>query len=316
MQRFTRRGFVGTAAWAAGAAFFGGSKLFGQVSALPAPLVQARTAAASAKISTQTLRRNVRVLMGSGGNIVVLPGKDGKLLIDSGFSTSRPQIEEALTALGEEPLTMLINTHWHFDHTDGNEWLHGAGATIMATQKTKERLSVPTTIAAFQATFPAAPAGAIPAQTFSEKTTLHRNDEELVLVPYGPAHTDTDASIYFVKADVLHTGDTWFNGFYPFIDYSTGGSIDAMIDAAKKNLQYGTAKTLIVPGHGPVGDKAQLQQFHEMLMGSRVAVAAEKKQGKSLAETVAAKPLAQYDAKYGGGFMNSEAFVALVYQGV
>ena len=116
MQRFTRRGFVGTAAWAAGAAFFGGSKLFGQVSALPAPLVQARTAAASAKISTQTLRRNVRVLMGSGGNIVVLPGKDGKLLIDSGFSTSRPQIEEALTALGEEPLTMLINTHWHFDH--------------------------------------------------------------------------------------------------------------------------------------------------------------------------------------------------------
>ena len=316
MRELSRRGFVGLAAWTAGAALVDVRILSAQESQVPEIVKQARAAAAGMKVSTQTLRRNVSVLMGSGGNIAVQPGKDGKVLIDSGFASSKPQVTEALASLGNDPLSLLINTHWHYDHTDGNEWLHGAGATIMATEKTKQRLSVPTPIATFNVTFPPAPAGAIPTKTLSEKQTLHVNDEELVLTPYDPAHTDTDASIYFAKADVLHTGDTWFNGFYPFIDYSTGGSIDGMIRAAERNLSYGTAKTIIIPGHGPVGDKTQLKEFHEMLVGSRAAVAAQKNQGRSLPDTVAAKPLAQYDAKFGGGFMKPEIFVALVYQGV
>lgn len=326
MQRITRRIFLGTSMLATGAGLFVPRLFFGQEKQdqkqqvpdqqIPELLKQARAAAAGAKVTMQSLRRNVSVLMGSGGNIVVLPGKDGKMMIDSGFASSKPQVTEALVSLGNAPLSLLINTHWHFDHTDGNEWVHGAGATIMATDRTKQRLSEPTAIAAFQVTFPAAPAAAIPTKTFSARQTLHGNDEELILTPYQPAHTDTDTSIYFAQADVLHTGDTWFNGFYPFIDYSTGGSIDGMIRAAELNLSLGTAKTIIVPGHGPVGDKAQLGEFHEMLVGCRAAVAAEKKQGKTLEATVAAKPLSKYDAKFGGGFMKPEAFVALVYQGV
>ena len=279
-------------------------------------MTQGRAAGATARIVTQTLRGNVSVLMGSGGNIAVLPGKDGKLLVDAGYATSQPQITAALDALSGDPIRHLINTHWHFDHTDGNEWLHAAGATILAQNKTKTRLSTTQTIAALNATFPPSPQGAIPTETFEDRQTLHLNGATLQLHHYEPAHTDTDISIRFTEADILHAGDTWFNGFYPFIDYSSGGSINGMIRATERNLAETGANTIIIPGHGPVGTKAELTQYRDVLLAARDRVAALKKQGHSLQEVVAAKPMAEYDAKWGAGFMPTPVFLGLVYQGV
>jgi glyoxylase-like metal-dependent hydrolase (beta-lactamase superfamily II) len=311
-----RRHFLVTTSLAASALWLDPRALFSQSGEVNAVVTQGRAAAATAKITTKALRGNVSCLMGSGGNIAVLPGKDGKLLVDSGYSTSQPQITEALTALSADPIRHLINTHWHFDHTDGNEWVHAAGATILAQQNCKTRLSTPQTIAAFHATFPASPAGAIPSETFADTKTVKLNGETLMLAHYDPAHTDGDISIRFADADVIHLGDTWFNGFYPFIDYSSGGSIDGMIRAAEHSLSGVSAKTIIIPGHGPVGDKAQLSEYHDVLVFAREQVAALKKQGKTVEEAAAAKPLARYDATWGAGFMKPEAFVALVYQGV
>ena len=316
MRSVTRRAFLGSTAVVTAGAFVSPRFLFAQQAELPAVVVQGRASGATAKITTQKLRGNVSALMGSGGNIAVLTGPQGKLLVDSGYATSQPQITEALAALSADHVTHLINTHWHFDHTDGNEWMHTAGATILAHNKTKERLSTPQTIAAFHATFPPSPAGAIPTQTFAETHTLKLNGETLNLAHYLPAHTDTDISVHFKDADVLHAGDTWFNGFYPFIDYSTGGNIDGMITAADRTLKMSSATTIIIPGHGPIGNKAQLSEYRDMLAAVRESVAGLKKQGKTLEEVIGAKPSAAYDAKWGGGFMKPESFLGLVYQGV
>ena len=316
MTMITRRGFMGSSAVVAGAALFAPHTVFSQEVPQPEVVVNGRKTGATAKMTTQKLRGGVYALMGSGGNIAVLPGPQGKVLVDSGISTSRPQILEALNTISADPMTHLINTHWHYDHTDGNEWMHGVGAMILAQEKCKERLSSVQQMKAFNATFPAAPKGAIPTKTFGEKERMKLNGVTLSMAHYAPAHTDTDIWIHFVEPDVLHTGDTWFNGFYPFIDYSTGGNINGMIKAAEQNLATAGPDTIIIPGHGPIGNKKQLQEFHDVLVYSRDAVAALKQQGKTLAEVVAAKPTEKYDSTYGAGFMKPEAFLGLVYQGV
>jgi len=308
----SRRKFLERGSLAVAASWVGVGKLFGQADVI----AQMRASGATAKIAVVPARRGVSVLMGSGGNIAVLPGKDGKLLVDSGFSTSKTQITEALNGLGAEPPKTLIDTHWHFDHTDGNEWMHAARATIVAHENTKKRLSTPQVIAAFHASFPPSPAGAIPTVVFSDSDSLQTNGERIELKHYAPAHTDTDISVHFVNADVLHVGDTWFNGFYPFIDYSTGGNIDGMIAATKLNLGRAGATTVIIPGHGPIGDRMVLAEYASMLQAVREKVAALKQQGKSVEAVVAEKPTGAFDARWGGGFMNGEGFTRLVYQGV
>ena len=272
--------------------------------------------AAQATIETHPARRNISVLLGSGGNIAVLTGKDGKLLIDSGFTVSKPRLTEALNQLSSDPITQLINTHWHTDHTDGNAWVHDSGAAITAHTNTKKHLSTSTRVEGWQWTFPPAPAGALPVTTFDDEHRLRHNDTNIALKYYPPAHTDSDISVVFEEADVVHVGDTWWNGIYPFIDYSTGGSIDGTIRAAERNISMVTDKTIVIPGHGPVGDRAGLVEFHEMLVTIRNNVAALKKQGKSLEETIAAKPTAKYDAKFGQFLITPEFFTTLVYSGV
>ena len=312
----SRRGFLGGSAAVAGAAWMSQRVLPAQQVQQPDLVVSGRKAAADAKIATQKLRGGVYALMGSGGNIAVLPGPDGKVLVDSGIATSRPQILEALNSIGSEPMTHLINTHWHYDHTDGNEWMHTAGATIIAQEKCKVRLSSVQEIKAFGATFPPAPKGAIPTKTFGEKDSMKLNGVTLSMAHYEPAHTDTDIWIYFVEADVLHAGDTWFNGFYPFIDYSSGGGINGMIKAADRNLATAGPDTIIIPGHGPIGNRRQLQEYRDVLVDARDKVATLKQQGKTLPDVIAAKPTAQNDATWGAGFMKPEVFLGLVYQGV
>ena len=275
-----------------------------------------RKAAETANITVQALRGNISALIGSGGNIAVLPGKDGKLVIDSGLLGTRGKIADALSGLSPDPIKHLINTHWHYDHTDGNEWMHSTGATITAHENTRKHLATSTRVEDWNFTFPPWPAGAIPTDVFEADKTLHLNGFTVALKYYGPAHTDGDISAYFTEADVFHTGDTWWNGHYPFIDYSTGGNIDGMIKAAEANISMVTDKTIVIPGHGPVGGKAEMIEYRDVLVTIRDRVAALKKEGKSLNEVVAAKPTAAYDAKWGGFFINGEFFTRLVYKGL
>jgi len=280
------------------------------------PVITIRNAAKTAKISVTKLRGNVSVLEGSGGNIGVLTGNDGKLLVDAGITASRPRISEALDSLSGDPVKHLINSHWHFDHTDGNEWLHSIGAEISAHPNTRKHLATTTRVEDWNFTFPPAPPGALPTKTLDDGQTLHLNGATLALKFYQTAHTDSDISVEFTDADILHCADTFWNGHYPFIDYSTGGSIDGMIRAAEANVARVTDKTIVIPGHGPIGNKSQLTEFRDMLVTIREKVAALKKQGKSRDEVVGAKPTADYDAKWGGYVINGDFFSKLVYAGV
>jgi glyoxylase-like metal-dependent hydrolase (beta-lactamase superfamily II) len=276
-------------------------------------LTKARAANANNKITTTPLRRSVTFLGGAGGNIAVLTAKAGKLVVDSGYASCQPQLTAALAAINAEPILVLINTHWHFDHTDGNEWMHSAGATIWAHENTRYRMTSTQNIVAYKAIIPPAPNGALPTILFNSYRDLSDGTNTLKLTHYEPAHTDTDLSVHFIEADILHCGDTFWNGFYPFIDYSSGGNINGMISATEQNLATATADTIIIPGHGPIGNKAQLTEFRDMLVGSRDNVAKLKKEGKSLEETIAAKPTAAFDEKWG---KKPDAFIGYVYQGV
>jgi glyoxylase-like metal-dependent hydrolase (beta-lactamase superfamily II) len=276
-------------------------------------LTKARAANANNKITSTPLRRNVTFLGGAGGNIAVLTAKEGKLIVDSGYASCQPQLTAALAAINADPIQVLINTHWHFDHTDGNEWMHSAGATIWAHENTRYRMSSTQNIVAYNAIIPPAPTGALPTILLNTYRDLADGTDTLKLTHYDPAHTDTDLSVHFTEADILHCGDTFWNGIYPFIDYSSGGNINGMIQATEQNLATATADTIIIPGHGPIGNKTQLTEFRDMLVDSRDNVAKLKKEGKSLDETIAAKPTAAYDEKWG---KKPAAFIGYVYQGV
>jgi glyoxylase-like metal-dependent hydrolase (beta-lactamase superfamily II) len=273
--------------------------------------------AAKTPIAIHRLRGNVAVLEGSGGNVAVLTGQDGKLIVDAGIAVSRPQMETALAALGPEPVTHLVNTHWHFDHANGNEWLHELGPEIIAHENTPKHLAATQRVADWSYDFRPLSDSALPTVLFSEKKTMKLNGTTIDMAYYGPAHTDSDISVYFADPDILHTGDTFWNGIYPFIDYSTGGSIDGSIRAADANLETVTDKTIIIPGHGqPVSNRAELQAFRDMLVAIRGNVAAFKKQNYSLDAIVAAKPTAAFDDKWGRFVINPALFTRLVYEGV
>ena len=309
----SRRHFLGSALLAGAVICFMPRRLFG-VDGSPVTII--RDAAATAKINVTKLRGNVSMLEGSGGNIAAFTGRDGKLLVDAGITASRPRITEALASLSNDPVKHLINSHWHFDHTDGNEWLHSIGSEITAHENTRKHLSVTTRVEDWNFTFPPAPSGALPTKLFDSEQTLHLNGSTIALKMYSPAHTDSDISVEFTDADIVHVADTFWNGHFPFIDYSTGGSIDGMIRAAETNVAKVTDKTIVIPGHGPIGNKSQLTEFRDMLVSVREKVADLKNQGKSLDEVVAAKPTANYDAKWGGFVIDGNFFTKLVYAGV
>lgn len=285
-----------------------------QATAAPNMLSQSRVAASSTPIKTTQLYDNLYLLQGVGGNMALQTGAEGNLLIDSSYSTAVPHILEAVAALSHHPADALINTHWHFDHTDGNEGLHTAGFTVFAHQKTRERLATPQTIKMLGLSLPPSPAGALPAITFDSELHAWHNGDALDMVHFDAAHTDTDIYIHFRNANVLHAGDIWFNGVYPFFDESTGGNIDGMIRASQKVLDLANDNTKIIPGHGPLGTKSDLNKFHDMLAAVRDKVAAIKTAGASEQEAVAKKPTAGLDAVWGKGSLNGDAFTGLVYR--
>ncbi len=311
----SRRRLLGMTGFVVGGALFDSPPLLAK--GLGAGIVPAMVNAATKnKITIHPIRRNISVLEGSGGNIAVLTGKDAKLLVEAGFSVSRPRIADSLASMSSDPITQLINTHWHADHTDGNAWLHAAGAEITAHENTKKRLAVDTRVEGWEWTFAALPTEGLPTTVFASTCDVRRNDTLIALKNYGPAHTDSDIWVNFTDADVVHVGDTWWNGVYPFIDYSTGGSIDGQIRAAEVNLTTFSNKTVFIPGHGPVGSRSDVTEFRDMLVRVRENVAALKKQGRSPEETIAAKPTAVYDAKWGQFLITPALFTSLVYAGV
>jgi glyoxylase-like metal-dependent hydrolase (beta-lactamase superfamily II) len=308
----SRRQFVAAGGIAVAALYLSPGRLLGEADDLVDAAIKQ---SANAKIAVQSLRRNVSALIGPGGNIAVLTGPDGTLLVDAEIVSTRRQVSAALASISDDPIKQLINTHWHWDHTGGNEWLHHSGASIIAHENTRKHLLRETRVEGWKHTFPAAPAGAIPSTVFAEQYTVHASGSTLELKHYLPAHTDSDIAVHFTEADILHAGDTFWNRSYPFIDYSTGGSIDGQIRAAIENLAKVGGNTLIIPGHGAVGRKPDLELFRDVLVEMRDKVAALKKQGRTLPEIVAAKPGARYDEEWGQSFMSPSAFVALVYQG-
>ena len=320
-EPLSRRGFLASAGMFGASAWLAPNRL---LAAQLAPAVnrpaqmgiveEIRTAAATEPIAVQQLPGNLVVLMGNGGNVVALSGDDGVLLIDAGIVGSK--VAAAVASVTRAPIRHLVNTHWHFDHTDANDWHHANGAAIMAQEKTRARMSTATRVRDWNFTFPPSPAGALPETVFADARDLRINGSLIQLKHYAPAHTDSDISAHFTDADVLHVGDTWWNGIYPFIDNSTGGSIDGMIGATEQNLTKAGGKTIIVPGHGPVGDRASLARWSDMLVTVRDRVAELKKKGQPLSAVLAARPTAPFDAEYGGGLITPDLFTRIVYERV
>jgi cyclase len=310
-----RRRFLGMGA-AAGAAAVAPRWMLAQTATVPDRVAQGRAAALKTPITTTKLFDNVYLLQGFGGNMALQTGSEGNILIDSSFATSVPKVREAIAAASHDAPNLLINTHWHYDHTDGNEGMHAAGFTILAHRKTRERLSTDQTIPFFHMVVPPSPAGALPSITFDDAMHMWHNGDTLDLAHFDPAHTDTDIYVQFHKANVLHVGDTWFNGFYPFIDEATGGVIGGMIDASAKALTIADNDTKIIPGHGPLGGKADLQKYHDMLSWVRDKVAGLKAAGASEQDAVAKKPTADFDAAWGKGMLGGDVFTGIVYRTV
>ncbi len=265
-------------------------------------------------IGTEKVAEGVYMLTGAGGNIGVSAGEDGIVIIDDQFKPLAPKIVEALAKLSPKPARFVINTHWHGDHTGGNEAFGDAGAVIVAHDNVRKRLTEKQVTEFFKRETPPAPRGAWPIVTFSTDMTVHYNGEELRVFHIDNAHTDGDGLIEFRKANVVHMGDTFFNGMYPFIDTDSGGSIEGMIAAANKVLGMVRADTKIIPGHGPLGTSVELTKFRDMLIALRDSVGKQVREGKTLEETIAAKPTAALDPVWGKGFFKPEQIVGMVYR--
>jgi len=262
-------------------------------------------------IETTKLADRLVMLSGPGGNVVVLHGPDGKLVVDSFLQPAWPRLKSMLDGLNGGPVKTLIDTHWHFDHSDNNGNFHAAGAAVLAHTNTKKRLMEPHDMVGMH--FDPAPAAAWPTDTFTDKRSLTVNGEIVALSYVPPAHTDTDIFVHYAKANVLHMGDVFFNGMYPFIDASTGGNINGMIAGTDRALAMTNARTKIVPGHGPLSDHAGLLRYRKVIGTIRDRVRSQKRAKKTLAQVQASKPSADFDATWGKGMMAPNDFVALVY---
>ena len=270
---------------------------------------------AGVEIKTEQVVPGIYMLVGAGGNIGVSAGEDGVFMIDDQFAPLTDRITAAVAALSDQPIRFLINTHWHGDHTGGNENLGKQGALIVAHDNVYERMSRDTEmeVGAFKQVVPAAPEAALPVITFNDNVTFRLNGEEIRAVHYRQSHTDGDSVIHFVNANVVHTGDIWFNGFYPFIDVSSGGSIDGVISSIRTLINLADDDTRIIPGHGPLGDKQGMQGYLEMLEAVRDRMNKLIAEGKSLEQIIELRPNADFDDAMGKGFINPETFLQILY---
>src|SRR5256885_7094546 len=229
----------------------------GRVAQQQDPVAAFRARIGAVPIQAQPLAENLTLLSGPGGNVVVLRGADGLVMVDTFVSPAWPKLQESLKALGA-PVKFVINTHWHFDHTDNNAPLHARGATVVAHENTRRRMSAPQHIAILDLDFPPSPEAALPQRVFDDRFGLKANGMQVELKHVAPAHTDTDVIVRFEQANVLHAGDVFFNGRDPYIDGNTGGRGDGMIEGSDRLLRLADADTQIVPGHRALATPADL----------------------------------------------------------
>lgn len=288
-------------------------KLFIIISCLVATGAFAQQDFSKVQIETIPVAKGIYMLVGEGGNIGLSVGQDGAFLIDDQYAPLTDRILKAISAVTDKPVRFLVNTHWHGDHTGGNENIGKGGTIIVAHGNVRKRLIKGHFYKAYNVNFPPAPPKALPVITFADGVTFHWNNETLEVLHAKPAHTDGDAVIYLKSANVVHTGDLFFNGIFPFIDAESGGSMEGMIAGVGELLDRIDDNTKVIPGHGSLGNKTALKAYRDMLTTVHERMAKLIKEGKNIDEIVAAKPMAGYDEKWGGGFLKPDQWVQIVY---
>jgi glyoxylase-like metal-dependent hydrolase (beta-lactamase superfamily II) len=265
------------------------------------------------QIETVPISAGIYMLIGQGGNIGVSSGADGVLLIDDQYAPLVDKINRAIAEFTDQPVKMVLNTHWHGDHTGGNELYGEAGALIVAHDNVRLRMTSAQFSSFFNRETPPSPAAALPVVTFDSSVTFHLNGQTIHVEHVPLAHTDGDAIIWFREANVVHLGDTYFNGLYPYIDAERGGSIAGMIAAADHVLESIDEKTRVIPGHGQLSDRAGLADFRNMLDTVATRIQRMIDDGQDIDQIVAAKPTADFDARFGQGLFKPDDWVRLVH---
>lgn len=282
------------------------------IAALPVA-AQAQQDFSKVEIKTQKITDGIFILQGAGGNIGLSTGADGPLVIDDQYAELAPKIVAAIKAQQDKPIAFIVNTHFHGDHTGGNAAFAALGARIVAQDNVRKRLKDGVVR---PGSFNSAPVAAenFPVITFPESLTFWWNGDEISVWHSPPAHTDGDAIVEFKKANVVHMGDVFFNGFYPFIDVDSGGSIDGYIAAIETELKRVDDNTKIIPGHGPLGNKQDLEKFLGMLKDVRGRVAALIKRGVSEEDAIKADPLKDLNDAYGKFFITGDQMTRATYR--
>ncbi len=282
-------------------------------SALFAAQAQAQRDFSNTTIKVIEVAAGIYMLEGAGGNIGLSVGSDGTFMVDDQFSGLTPKIKAAIATVTSKPVKFLLNTHWHGDHTGGNEYMTGEGAIIVAQENVRRRMSTEQFTEAFNQKTPPSPNAALPVVTFATSLTFHINADSISAVHVARAHTDGDVLVIFKSANVMHMGDIFFNGAYPFIDVSSGGSARGLLEAVNRALAMTNARTRFIPGHGPLAGRKDLISYQEMVRTVTARVGRLVAQRRTLAQVLAAQPSAEYDAKWGKGFIKPEQFIAILY---
>lgn len=267
----------------------------------------------SVRILTERVADGLYVLRGQGGNIGVAVGADGVFIVDDQFAPLTPKILTAIAALTDRPLRFVLNTHWHFDHTGGNENMGRAGALLVAHDNVRRRMSTRQFVEFLKREEMAAPTGALPVVTFNDAVTFHLNGDDVTAIHLPTAHTDGDAAVYFRRANVVHMGDVYVRYGYPFVDLSSGGSLSGLIRGVDRVLALINDSTKVIPGHGATGDRVSLRTYREMLVSVRDRVHTLVTSGATLEQILAAKPTAAFDADWGRGFIKPDDFVRFAF---
>jgi glyoxylase-like metal-dependent hydrolase (beta-lactamase superfamily II) len=256
----------------------------------------------------------LHMMVGRGGNLAVSSGDDGVFLVDDQYAPLTGKIRSAIATLSDAQLRFVLNTHWHGDHTGGNENLGRAGALIFAHDNVRKRLSAEQFIEGLGRLVPRSPEAALPVVTFTDAVTFHLNGDEVHAFSVPPAHTDGDSLVHFRRANVIHMGDIYFSRGFPFIDLSSGGSVEGFVAAVDRVLAMADANTKLIPGHGPLSNRAELETYRGMLVAIRDRIRGALADGQTLDQVLAARPTREFDEAWGGGFIGPEKFVRTVYR--
>lgn len=278
-----------------------------------APVAHAQQDFSRVNITVVPIASGVYMLQGAGGNIGLSVGGDDAFVVDDQYAPLTAKVRAAIATVTPKPVRFVLNTHWHGDHTGGNENMASAGAIVVAHDNVRRRMSAEQFLEAFNVREPASPVAALPVITFSDTISFFVNGDTVRAMHVRSAHTDGDAVIVFRAANVVHMGDVYFNGMYPFIDASTGGSLIGMIAAVNAVLATTNGETKFIPGHGPLATRADLVRYRDMLVEVRRRLAPLAARRRTVAQVVAAKPLADLDEVWGKGFMKPDQFVTIAY---